>query len=328
AEGPGADQAEVWLRSEGVLRPAATWPRGPAADGRPLPVVGQLLPAIPHADRAVAVRHQGELLGALTLRKRAGESLTPTEAKLLEDLANQAGLVLKNVGLTAELLQRLEELRASRQRLVAAQDQERRRLERNLHDGDKQNVVALKVKLGLARMLAQKDPAKAQELVGQLTSDAEEALQTLRDLARGTTPPLSADKGLAAALEAQARRATLPVAVEAEGVVRYPREVEAAVYFCVLEGLQNVQKYARASRATVRLSSPDGKLVFEVTDDGEGFDPATARPGTGLTNIADRLDALGGRFEIVSTPGRGTTLTGTVTAVSREVQAASTKAPP
>src|SRR5205085_9844759 len=104
-------------------------------------------------------------------------------------------------------------------------------------------------------------------------------LQTLRDRARGIYPPLLADKGLAAALEAQARRATLPVAVEADGVGRYPREVEAAVYFCVLEALQNVQKYAGASRALVRLSNPDGKLVFEVTDDGEGFDPATARPG-------------------------------------------------
>jgi signal transduction histidine kinase len=285
-------------------------------DGRPLPVVGQLLPAIPDSDRAVAVRHQGELLGALTVRKRVGESLSPTEAKLLDDLANQAGLVLKNVGLAAELLQRLDELRASRQRLVAAQDSERRRLERNLHDGAQQNVVALKVKLGLARALAQKDPAKAKELVGQLGSDADEALQTLRDLARGIYPPLLADKGLAAALEAQARRATLPVAVEADGVGRYPRELEAAVYFCVLEALQNVQKYANASRATVQLSIDDGRLSFEVTDDGRGFDPLTTHRGSGLTNIADRLDALGGGLEIDSAPGRGTRLKGTLPAVT------------
>src|SRR5207302_4202480 len=141
--------------------PEVTDPDGAASQA--LPVVGQILPAIPEADRAVGVRHQGELLGALTVRKRPGESLTPIETKLLEDLANQAGLVLKNVGLTAELLQRLEELRASRQRLVAAQDQERRRLERDLHDGAQQNLVALKVKLGLARALAHKDPARAKE---------------------------------------------------------------------------------------------------------------------------------------------------------------------
>jgi signal transduction histidine kinase len=136
------------------------------------------------------------LLGALTVSKRQGESLTPVEEKLLDDLASQAGLVLKNVGLTAELLQRLEDLRASRQRLVAAQDEERRRLERNLHDGAQQNLVALKVKLGLAEAFAEKDPAKAKELVGQLKGDADEALETLRDLARGIYPPLLADKGL------------------------------------------------------------------------------------------------------------------------------------
>jgi signal transduction histidine kinase len=315
AEGTGAEHAEVWLRAEGVLRPAATWPEriGPdGALGRPLPVVGQLLPAIPESDRAVAVRHQGELLGALSVRKRRGESLTPIEEKLLDDLANQAGLVLKNVGLTAELLLRLDELRASRQRLVAAQDEARRRLERNLHDGAQQHMVALKVKLGLARALAKKDPARARELVGQLTTDADEALQTLRDLARGIYPPLLADQGLAAALEAQARRATLPVVAEADGVGRHPREVEAAVYFCVLEALQNVQKYASASRATIRLSDRGGKLSFEVEDDGGGFDVATTPRGSGLTNIADRVDALGGGLEISSAPGRGTRLRGTV----------------
>jgi signal transduction histidine kinase len=290
AEGTGADHAHVWLRVEGVLRPAATWPERIEPDGalgRPLPVVGQLLPPIPGTDRAVAVRHQGELLGALSVRKRRGESLTPIEQKLLDDLANQAGLVLKNVGLTAELLQRLDELRASRQRLVAAQDEARRRLERNLHDGAQQHMVALKVKLGLARALAKKDPARARELVGQLTADADEALQTLRDLARGIYPPLLADQGLAAALEAQARRATLPVAVEADGVGRYPREVEAAVYFCVLEALQNVQKYAGASRATIRLSDRGGRLAFEVEDDGGGFDPATTRRGLDLQPAAE-----------------------------------------
>ncbi|HEV3234179.1 MAG TPA: GAF domain-containing sensor histidine kinase [Candidatus Dormibacteraeota bacterium] len=309
AEGTGAERAEVWLRGGNTLRQAASWPA--EANGRAsLPVTGQLLPEIPESDRAVPVRHQGELLGALTVSKRRGEAMTPVEDKLLDDLASQAGLVLKNVGLTAELLARLEDLRASRQRLVAAQDEERRRLERNLHDGAQQNLVALKVKLGLAETLAEKDPEKARELVGQLKSDADEALETLRDLARGIYPPLLADKGLTAALAGQARKATLPVAIDADGVGRYPQEVEAAVYFCVLEALQNVQKYAHASRASVRLMARDGTLSFEVEDDGDGFDVLSAKKGSGLTNMADRLDALGGTVDIQSAVGAGSTLRG------------------
>jgi signal transduction histidine kinase len=260
-------------------------------------------------DRAVEVRHQGELLGALTVTKRKGESLTPVEEKLLADLAGQAGLVLKNVGLTAELVQRLEDLRASRQRLVAAQDEERRRLERNLHDGAQQNLVALRVKLGLAEAMAEKDPARAKELVAQLKADADEALETLRDLARGIYPPLLADKGLVVALESQARKATLPVEVQTDGIGRYPQDIEAAVYFCVLEALQNVQKYAGAKSASVRLAQLDGILTAAVEDDGGGFDPSITKKGSGLQNMEDRLDALGGSLEILSTPGSGATVT-------------------
>ena len=309
AEGTGAERAQVWLRAGSVLRPTASWPQAASVVEEPVPIKGQDLPALP-GEQAVPVRHQGELLGALTVTKRQGESLTPIEQKLLDDLAHQAGLVLKNVGLTAELLARLEELRASRQRLVAAQDEERRKLERNLHDGAQQNLVAIKVKLGLAEALAEKDPAKARELVGQLKADADEALETLRDLARGIYPPLLADKGLVAALESQARKATLPVSVAAEEVGRYPQEVEAAVYFCVLEALQNIQKYAGARSAQVRLGEEDGELGFEVVDDGNGFDAATAPKGAGLQNMTDRLDALGGTVVIDSMPGRGTRLKG------------------
>jgi signal transduction histidine kinase len=319
AEGTGAERAAVWLRTGAEIRPAAVWPQatssngaGPVGGSQPLAVVGQALPDIAGADRAVAVQHQGELLGALSVTKRAGESLTPIEEKLLDDLAHQAGLVLKNVGLTAELLNRLEELRASRQRLVAAQDEERRRLERNLHDGAQQNLVALKVKLGLAGAFAEKDPARAKELVAQLKADADEALDTLRDLARGIYPPLLADKGLTAALESQARKATVPVRVSTDGVRRYPQDVEAAIYFCCLEALQNVQKYAEASRAWVRLTEADGTLMFEVQDDGKGFDPALAKKGSGLTNMSDRLDALGGHVDLESQPGAGATLSGSI----------------
>jgi signal transduction histidine kinase len=308
ADGTGAARADVWLRTGDILRQAASWPVHSAA-AEPARMAGDSLPEMLEVDRAVEVRHQGELLGALTVTKRKGESLTPVEEKLLSDLAGQAGLVLKNVGLTAELLQRLEDLRASRQRLVAAQDEERRRLERNLHDGAQQNLVALKVKLGLAELMAEKDPARAKQLVGELKSDADEALETLRDLARGIYPPLLADKGLAAALESQARKATVPVEVVAVGVGRYPQDIEAAVYFCCLEALQNVQKYAQATRATVHLAQAGGVLAVAVEDDGRGFDPHATKKGSGLQNMEDRLDALGGTVEIHSAPGSGATVT-------------------
>ena len=311
ADGTGAARADVWLRAGDILRHAASWPLDSSA-AEPARVVGDSLPEMLDTDRAVEVRHQGELLGALTVTKRKGESLTPVEEKLLTDLAAQAGLVLKNVGLTAELLARLEDLRASRQRLVAAQDEERRRLERNLHDGAQQNLVALKVKLGLAEMFAEKDPARAKATLAELKADTDEALETLRDLARGIYPPLLADKGLVAALESQARKATVPIEVAADGIGRYPQDIEAAVYFCCLEALQNVQKYAGAHTATVRLGETDGNLSFEVEDDGKGFDPATAPQGSGLTNMSDRLDALGGSVEIVSEVGAGARLLGSI----------------
>jgi signal transduction histidine kinase len=311
AEGTGALRTGVWLRHEHVIREAASWPEGsPVAE--PATLANGGLPDIPGADRAIPVQHQGELLGALTITKRTGESLTPVEEKLLFDLASQAGLVLRNVGLTDELLQRLEELRASRQRLVTAQDDERRRLERDLHDGAQQHLVAIKVKLGLLETLATRDPEQARATVVELKHNADEALETLRDLARGIYPPLLADRGLAAALQSQARKATLPVTVDDDGIGRFPQETESALYFCTLEALQNVQKYAHASTATVHLSVDRGQLRVEVADDGCGYDPVATKRGSGLTNMEDRLDSLGGTLHIESTPGLGTTLCATV----------------
>ena len=314
-EGTGAESATVWLRGNAELRPAATFPTELGMH-EALAMRNGTLPAL-EATRAVEVRHQGELLGALSVSKRRGEALTPIEEKLVDDLAHQAGLVLKNVGLSADLQARLDELRASRQRLVSAQDVERRRLERNLHDGAQQHLVALKVKLGLAEMLLTRDPAKAAATLEQLKGDADDALETLRDLARGIYPPLLADKGLVVALESQARKATVPVRVEAEAVERYAQDVEATVYFCVLEALQNVQKYAQASSVVVRLTASAATLSFAVIDDGAGFDTATVRKGAGLTNMGDRLDAIGGRLDITSEPGHGSTIAGLVPVMVR-----------
>jgi signal transduction histidine kinase len=212
--------------------------------------------------------------------------------------------VLRNVRL-------IEELRASRQRLVAAQDQERRRIERNIHDGAQQQLVALAVKLRLADALVGKDERKAHAMLADLQAETSDALENLRDLARGIYPPLLADKGLVAALEGQARKSTIPVTVDGDGIGRYPQDVEAAVYFCALEALQNVAKYAGAGRVVVRLAAPDGALRFEVEDDGRGFDPAAAS-GSGLTNMRDRVDALGGTLDVRSRPGTGTTVAGSI----------------
>ncbi|MGE5226547.1 MAG: histidine kinase [Planctomycetaceae bacterium] len=302
AEGTGAARADVWIVVGAELRAAASWPAGeiePVALGADGTVV------VPGATATVPVRYQGELLGALSLHKAPGYPFTSTDEKLVSDVASQAGLVLHNVRL-------IEDLKASRQRLVAAQDEERRRLERNIHDGAQQQLVALAVKARLAEQVGARDPEKGRDLLREVQEGLKEALEDLRDLARGIYPPLLADKGLAAALEAQTRKAVVPVEVTVDGIARYRQEVEAAVYFSVLEGLQNVAKYARATRATVRLAQSNGTLLFEVADNGDGFDAGATTYGTGLQGIADRLAALGGTLDVRSRPGEGTTIAGAV----------------
>ncbi|HEY5905911.1 MAG TPA: histidine kinase, partial [Actinomycetota bacterium] len=239
--------------------------------------------------------------------------------KLVGDLAAQAGLVMRNAGLTDELMDTIAQLRTSRQRLVTAQDEERRKLERNLHDGAQQQIVALTVKLGLLARVVEREPAQAVSIAGQLQEDATEALEELRDLARGIYPPLLADQGLISALQAQARKSIVPVTVEGDGIGRYAREAEAAVYFSCLEALQNVVKYASASRATVSLSDGEGALRFIVTDDGVGFDTTTSSYGTGLQGIADRLAALDGSIDVRSAVGAGTIVEGTLPVGDRTV---------
>jgi signal transduction histidine kinase len=308
AEGTGAERAEVWVRAGSRLVLASSSPANGAASE--LPMQNGSLPDL-QRDTVVPVSHQGELLGALAVNKKRGETMNSVEQKLVADLAGQAGLVLKNAGLNRELLARLDELRASRQRLVAAQDEERRRIERNLHDGAQQHLVALKVKVGLAEAVAEPD-SRARPILTQLKKDADEAIDTLRELARGIYPPLLASDGLEAALGSQLRRLPVPADLEAANLPRQPKEIEGAVYFCCLEALQNVAKYAQASNVRVRLWIDDSHLAFSVTDDGKGFDAATAAKSSGLQNMRDRMDALGGTLEVRSAPGTGTTVSGQV----------------
>ncbi len=314
-EGIGADRADVWLAVDQELLDVAVWP-GDVARLAPIALPNGSVPTIPGVDRVYPVESAGELLGALAIRKPASDPVTPSDEKLIADLAGQAGLVLRNVRLNEELRVRFEELKAAQKRLVSAQDEGRRRLERNIHDGAQQQLVALAVKLKLADNLIERDATKAHELLEQIQLETHAALEDLRDLARGIYPPLLADKGLPAALDAQGRKSGLPVTLHAEGVGRYPQAVEAAVYFSCLEALQNVAKYAEASEIVITLADQGERISFTVADDGRGFDPSASRNGTGLQGIADRLGALEGRFDVTSSPGRGTTLEGSLPAVA------------
>jgi signal transduction histidine kinase len=296
ADGVGA-KVTIVLGTESSPTTVASWPADPSPPGSEL--------------QSFAVRHQGQHLGAIEVATAPDEALDPSRKKLVADVAAQAGLVLRNAAL-------IEDLRGSRQRLVTAQDQERRRIERNIHDGAQQQLVALAVKLKLADSLVGKDEERVHAMLADLQVETNNALEDLRDLARGIYPPLLADKGLAAALESQGRKSVVPVSVETDGIGRYAQEIESAVYFSCLEALQNVTKYAEASSATVRLAQSNGNLSFEVADDGVGFDPATASRGSGLQGIADRLAALGGEVTIRSAPGDGTTVAGRLPVAPRE----------
>jgi signal transduction histidine kinase len=316
-EGVGAASSRVWLERDGRLWVAASWPEE-AEPVPPVPLPGPELPSLPGADAAFKVEDRGELLGALAVAMPASDPIDEAKSRLVADLAAQAGLVLRNVRLTDELRRRLEDLKAAQKRLVTAQDEERRRIERNIHDGAQQQLVALSIRLRLAQTIVGKDPEGAAAMLGELQSETQTALEDLRDLARGIYPPLLADQGLPAALEAQARKSVLPVAVSTDGVTRYAPEVEAAAYFCVLEALQNVAKYARASRVDVRLARENGRLVFEVADDGVGFDPASNGTGSGVQGMRDRLSALDGALEVRSAPGAGTVVVGRIPVADRE----------
>jgi signal transduction histidine kinase len=304
ANGTGAAVARIWLEVDGELRPIASFP-DEAPVGDPIVRVGDDLETTDPSRHVFAVRHQGSLLGVLDLTMPANDPMNTQKEQLVRDVAGQAGLLLRNVGL-------LEDVRESRRRIVSAQDERARSLERNIHDGAQQQLVALTVKLRLAEQLTERDPAGVRELLRTLQVEATAALEDLRDLARGIYPPLLADQGLGAALHAQARKSIVPVALEIEEIGRYSQEIESAIYFSCLEALQNVAKYASASLVTIALARADGHLSFSVADDGVGFDTGSTTQGSGLRGIEDRLDALGGTVRIESSMGAGTTVGGSV----------------
>ncbi|MBA2626204.1 MAG: GAF domain-containing protein, partial [Acidimicrobiia bacterium] len=270
--------------------------------------------------RVAPVCHSGDLLGLLVVERPAdGDAYTEEEERVLTELARQVGLALHNVNLDSALQASLEEvravneeLRASRARIVATADAERRKIERNLHDGAQQHLVALAVNLRLTRDIVADDPESAGEMLEALAESVKETVAELRSLAHGIYPPLLMDSGIPDALRAAASRSPLQVEVQAEDVGRHPTEVEAAVYFCCLEALQNAAKHAVGSSVVVRVWQDAGDLRFEVADDGPGFDVATKGRGHGFTNMSDRLGAIGGSVQWDSAPGEGTRISGSL----------------
>jgi len=315
-EGTTASEASVWMTVEGTLTRVAVWPD--RAPERAVTVEDH--GGLPEADLVRPVVHDGETLGVLALAAGRGQNVLPTDARLLEQVASGMGLALRNIRLREELKRQIEELRSSRLRLVAVQDETRRHLERDLHDGAQQRLVALKVKLALARRQARAaGTADVADLLEQLAIDTDRAVDSLRDFARGIYPPLLEAEGVAAAIGAQVHKLPIPVTVHAAGVDRLSPPVEAALYFCVLECLQNVVKHAGATSAHVTLRRTDDLVTFEVSDDGKGFAPHRTSAGTGLGNLADRLDALDGVLGLDSAPDRGTTIQGTIPLRALEV---------
>ena len=334
--------AEVWTRgaSGGQERAVSVPDRGPATlalDAQEENVVARAgvcgaawariwLPQVLLSDdevlRLAPITNSGELLGMLIVRRPDGAlPFDDNDDQALTELARQVGLALHNVKLDSALQESLDEvkrqadeLRASRARIVEAGDAQRRRIERDLHDGAQQHLVALAVNVNLVRQIADTDPDTAKSMLEQIGSDLQEAVQELRNLAHGIYPPLLMDRGLGEALSAAAGRAALPTGVEADGIGRYPQQVEAAVYFCCLEALQNAAKHAGdGAQAMVRVWEDGGALQFEVRDDGAGFDAGSAAgDGHGFVNMADRVGAIGGSFSVESSPGQGTAIRGRI----------------
>jgi signal transduction histidine kinase len=324
AQGTGAQWAQVWLTVSDRLTLAATWPVDAEA-GQPPPYLQQDgAEATSDGRRTLAVRHGGQLLGVLRLQERPGLTLTAVEERLFAGLAAQAGLALRLVGLRAELadrhqelVARADELKASRERLIETQETERRRLERDIHDGAQQHLVALTVNLRLAQTIAVRSPERAMRVLAEQADAARVAIETLSSLSRGIYPRLLADEGLVPALRFAVTTSPIPVTIAAVAMPRLPAPVEAALYFCCMEAVQNAAKHSAAPSVSVQFDQDEdqGRFRLTIMDNGAGFDPEealTSGAGAGLANMRDRLDAVGGTVTVGSQSGMGTTVTAVV----------------
>ncbi|HJQ04210.1 MAG TPA: histidine kinase [Nocardioides sp.] len=340
---PGT-RAEVWTGSAARLGRAVSVPSRPAAAIAVTPTEEQtiartriggrawasvwlpsLLPDEDTGDvRIVPVAHLGELLGLVCVYRPAGaDPFDEEDDAALVELAHQLGLALHNVNLDSalqasldELAERNRELQASRLRIVNASDSSRREIERNLHDGAQQHLVALAVKAGLVRTIAEDgDTETVLAMLDQLRDDVRVTINEVRELAHGIYPPLLRDRGLGDALRAAANRSPIACTVDADLPARFAQDTETAAYFCTLEAMQNAGKHAGAD-ATVAVTArtTDGRLEVEVRDDGAGFDTTDVALSHGFVNMRDRLGALGGCLEVWSAPGQGTRITATLPA--------------
>jgi signal transduction histidine kinase len=306
AEGTTATSATIWTRRGDRYAPIASWPEDQPPAGR-VDAQGK----VHGADHSAQVTHDDEQLGIISLTLPPGLPFLPTDERLLEQVTAGLGLALRNLQLTDDLKSRVVELRESRRRIVAVQDQTRQGLERDLHDGAQQRLVALKIKVGIGVSMSEKEGLDdVKQILDNVKDETDLTIDSLRTLARGIYPPLLDAEGLGPALTTQLHRMAFPVTVQAAGIGRHPRELEATVYFCVLEAVQNSIKHAQANSVLVTLSDEEDSLIFEVRDDGVGFDIDRQTGGHGLVNITDRLDAVEGSLQIDSRPGHGTLIKG------------------
>ena len=296
-DGTGASEAVLWLKVGHQLQPHSATPAVALSGLVVSQIVDQQPPEVP-GDAAALVRHRDELLGVLSITTPRGQSVTGPDEKVLADVAAGSGLLLRNIGLNAELADRAEQLRESRRRLVAAHDAERHRLERDLHDGAQQQVVALKVKLGIAETLAEREGAeKVVDIVKALASTTQDAVDAMRAVAHGIYPPLLEAEGLEVALASATRSFPIPIALEFVAVERYERSVEESLYFCVLETITCAVDNG-ATRINVSLTGVAGSVEFIVRHNGEVGD---------LIAVEDRVEAFGGSLHVDRSPGEVST---------------------
>jgi signal transduction histidine kinase len=302
ADGTGAARAAVWVRENGGYRALAAHPPLDTADTYAQRIPGWTAP----------IEHEGSEVGVLSVETRRGETLTPTERRLTEDLAGSAGLVLNKARLDAALAAKAADLAESRRRLVGAEDLERRHIEQTLEGGVQQQLVSIKLQLGMA---AQRALAEQASDVGALLTgmgdDAQAAIDQVRTLARGIFPPLLETEGLRAALIAVIEQVPLETRAVIDDVGRLPRNIEGAVYFTMSEAITNAVKHA-AGPLLLRLRRSDGAVAFTVADAGPGFDPSMVSSGSGLANLADRVETAGGELRIEAAPGTPTVIEGRI----------------